>query len=276
MIEFEHLRTVSLAHNGECGLLGVDADMNFYVEEIYGDEGWMAQAAYDLDGQELAAVDERAGDNQGVERLQKPRGLIRPGTGMSTTRLNFGGARHQGLVEEDRVEDMVRPLSIEDKMLLVEEGFIPSVAPPAVLGLAQSYVVSEAQVKETERSGRKQSPLFLLSRRLRVAYRLAGPARDELGNPYDYTSHEVAVMQQHRPGDEFAPLGETVLDQKVLGVALNWPTDLVLRDDILFVADAAHEVDGLTSRVHIWRVSVPSSKLPRGEAYREDWEYRAD
>jgi hypothetical protein len=249
---FTFLRTVPLSHNGDCGLLGVAPDLSFYVEEIYGDEGWMAQAAYDFEGQLLAAVDEASGDNQGVERLLKPKGLVRPRTGASNTELNYGGARHRGLVMEDRVEEMLRPLSIEDKMLLVEEGAVPSVPPPYVLGLAQSYVVSEVQLISPGEDG---GPLFLLSRRLRVAYRLPEPAIDDSGETYDYDSVELSVLQRYSPHEGTLPLGESLPDEAALGVVLNWPTDIVLREGVLFAADSAQGRDDLSSRVHLWEVS---------------------
>lgn len=256
MIELEHLRTVPLSHDGECGLLGVGPDLSFYAEEIYGEEGWMAQAAYDLEGRRLDAVDEASGDNMGAERLSKPGNLVRPTTGMSTIRLNFGGARHRGLLDEDRVEEVVRPLAVPDRLLLVEEGLLAGVQPAEVLGLAQSYVTSEVQIVPSERAGRERRPLFLLSRRLRVAYRLREPTVDNNGAPYDYDSQEVAVLQHYTPGEEDAPLGETILSSAELGVTLNWPTDIVLRDDLLFAADAARQRDGLSSQVHIWRITI--------------------
>jgi hypothetical protein len=253
MIDFEHVRTVPLSYNGECGLLGVGPDLSFYAEEIYGEEGWMTQTAYDFEGQRLAGEDEASGDNQGVERLAKPVDLVRPRTGLSSARLNFGGARHRGLVDEDRVEEVVRPLELTDKVLLIEAGLVPPVDPPAIFGLAQSYVASEAQLVAP---GRDQKPVFLLSRRLRVAYRLPEPAVNSAGEWYDYDSHEVAVLQHHSPGDEDAPLGDTLLGSAALGVELNWPTDIVFRDGTLFAADSAQGREDVSSRVHIWRVAV--------------------
>lgn len=253
MVNFEHVRTVPLRHNGECGLLGVGPDLDFYVEEIYGEEGWMAQSGYDLEGNLLAEVDEVSGANQGVERLQKPGNLVRPHTGRSDIRLNFGGARHRGLQTEDRIEEMVRPLEMAEKMMLVEEGLVPAIPPPTILGLAQSYVVSEVQLT---RPARDTLPLFLLSRRLRIAYRLLEPLVDARGERYDYDSLEVAILQRYTPGDEDLSLGEMMVSKATLGVELNRLNDIILRDGYLFAADSAGERDDVISQVHIWLLTL--------------------
>lgn len=252
-MNFGYLRSVALSHNGDCGLLGVDPDLGIYAEEIYGDEGWMAQSAYDFEGQWLAGVDEAAGDNQGVERLTRPGDLVRPRSGARTSHLNFGGARHRGLLLEDRVEEMLRPLQMEDKMLLVEDGLVPVDLPPSVLGLAQSYVASEVQLAPPGEGG---GPLFLLSRRLRIAFRLPEPTVDATGARYDYDSTEISILQLYDPRDDEVPLGQTLLGERELGVTLNWPTDIVLRDGSLFVADSARGQDDVMSRVHIWQVGL--------------------
>jgi len=253
MVNFEHVRTVLLRHSGECGLLGVGPDLDFYVEEIYGEEGWMAQSGYDFEGHLLAEVDEVSGANQGVERLQKPGNLVRPRTGRSDVRLNFGGARHRGLQAEDRIEEMVRPLEMAEKTMLVEEGLVPDIPPPNILGLAQSYVVSEVLLAGPTRD---TLPLFLLSRRLRIAYRLLEPSLDARGERYDYDSLEVAILQRYTPGDEDLSLGELLVRRAALGVELNRLNDIVLRDGYLFAANSAGERDETVSQVHIWLLTM--------------------
>ena len=251
MISFEYVRTVFLSHNGECGLLGVGPDLDFWTEEVYGEGGWLAQHHFSFEGELLAEADESYGEVEGVAPLELPGGVVRPRTGMNSARLNFGGARHRGLVSEDRIGDTVRPLEMEEKMLLVDKGIVPAVPPPAIMGLAQSYVTSEVQLVGASIDS---EPLYLLSRRLRIAYRMLEPGVDARGQSYDYDSREVSMLQLFFPREEEKPLGETMVSESELGLLLNWPTDIVLRDGYFFVADSAREVDGLIGSVHVWQV----------------------
>lgn len=249
MVGFQHVQTVPLAYNGECGLRAVGPQLDFYAEEIYGDEGWMAQYHYSFEGQQLAAVDEQHGDNQGEERLAMQGSVLRPMTG-ANFQLNFGGARLRGLQAEDRIADITQALPVPDKLFLADGGYLPGVQPPAILGLSHSYVVSEVRLSAPGEA----PPLFLLSRRLGVSFRLAAPAEDAEGLPYDYDTQEFGVLQLYYAGQNHTPLEETILGASALGLVPRWPTDIVVRDDHLFVADSARGQAEVLSRIHIWKI----------------------
>jgi hypothetical protein len=160
--------------------------------------------------------------------------------------LNFGGARHWGLIAEDRVLHLARTLSSQDKTLLLGSGWLPDIPPSMILGLVGGYVTAEAKFGDA----------CLVSRRLRIAYRLPQPALDEDGRPFDYDTCEVSVLHWFFAGQADSPLHHTLLGPDELG-PLNWPTDIIVCDGYLFVADAAYGRGDLLSCVHIWRVDMP-------------------
>lgn len=252
MIQLDYLRTITLNYGGDCRLLGVTpAPHRIYVEEVYGEGGWIAQHAFDDSGALLASVDEHGGDAT-PQPLDLPVNLAAPGTGWQSMTLNTVGAPPHGLMRENRVLETAHPLKSREKEFLIEGGYLEGVLPQHILGLIGSYVISETKLARMA---------YLISRRLRLALRLTEPQTDEAGAPYDYTSREIAVVQAFYPQVPDLPLYETVLGAGVLGAALNWPTDLLIRDGLLVIADAgargfAPEGAGMSSRIHLWRVVV--------------------
>lgn len=70
---------LTLAHHGECSLLGVAPGPVFFVEEFYGDDdGWLAQRALRLDGAVIAQMDEAWGTRAGAPPLELPDNIVRP------------------------------------------------------------------------------------------------------------------------------------------------------------------------------------------------------
>jgi len=162
--------------------------------------------------------------------------------------LNFSGPRHRGLRGLERLLDLVRPLSIQDKMALASR-YSLSIPPPLIFGLAESYVLSEAALVHPD--------IYVVCRRLRIAFGLAQEQLDADQEPYDYdtlvlyTAHLFDRTQQHEP---------SIVDpQAALPVAaLKRPMDCLICDNYLFVADGGSEER--LSAVHIWQIEpLPAS-----------------
>ncbi len=238
--KLQHVTSLSLAHSGDCSLLGVASDLTIYVEEVYGEDGWMAQRALQLAGATVAAVDENDGKATAVQPLSLPDDLARPKTGWHTMALNFSGARHRGIRSLEHVTDVAQPLSIEDKMVLNGRLKVPS---PLILGLAESYVLAEAELTPPH--------LFLVCRRLRVVYALETEQTDEQNQPYDYDSHVLYVAHVYDRSQDVKPtLRESLAG--LAGVELCRPMDCLIAHDHVFVADGGEGEQ--VSRVHVWKI----------------------
>jgi hypothetical protein len=237
---FQYVTSLALAYNGDCTLLGVGADLTLYVEEIYGDEGWIAQRALRLDGTVQDAVDEDLGRNRSVKPLALPDDLTKPQTGWHTMNLNFAGARHRGLRSLERTGELVRPLTIQDRMALTEHLDIGS---PTLIGMAESYVLAEAALV--------YPMIFLVCRRLRIAFALEEEQVDEQNQPYDYDTTVLYAAHRYDRGDDRLPrLSEILTD--LPGVQLHRPMDCLIVQDYAFVADGG--AGERNSAVHVWRV----------------------
>jgi hypothetical protein len=237
---FQHVTSLPLAHGGDCSLLGVASDLTVYVEEVYGDEGWMAQRALRMDGTMVAAVDEEDGRATAVQPLPLPDDLTIPKTGWHTMALNFSGARHRGIRSLEHVTDIAQPLAVEDRMALTGRLRVPA---PLILGLAESYVLAEAELAAPH--------LFLVCRRLRVVYALEAEQTDEQNQAYDYDSHVLYVAHVYDRSQDVKPtLRESLAG--LAGVELCRPMDCLIAHGHLFVADGGE--DEQVSRVHVWSV----------------------
>lgn len=181
-VTFNFIRSIRLLHSGDAALLGLDDARRLYTEEYFGEDGLLAQAAWSDTGELLRCVDESQADGQPIQALELPEGsLLKPGRGWNTVRLNHAGARHRGLRETDRIADTTLSLSVPEKMLLA--AYIPQAGSPmSLIGIAESYVMSEAQLTRT---------VYLVCRRLRIAYALPGRVMADDGLPCDY---ETAVL----------------------------------------------------------------------------------
>jgi hypothetical protein len=237
---WKYLTSLSLAHNGDCRLLGVSGDLTIYAEEVYGDDGWMAQHALRMDGTRLALIDEDDGKNTSVEPIALPDDLVRPNTGWHTMDLNFMGARHRGIRREERISDVAQPLSLEDKALVAGR---LNITAPTVLGLAESYVLAEI--------GLVHPNLFLVCRRLRVLYALQEEHSDAQHQSYDYDSRVLYVAHLFDRSQVVSPtLRESFAP--LAGVSLQRPMDCLLAFNHLFVADGGE--GERISQVHVWQI----------------------
>lgn len=245
MVTFTHLRSIPLFYHEWCGLLGVDERLNIYVEEIYEDT-WVAQYQFNFSGELIRRVDEGRGQNGHFARLELPPDLRTPQPARVAAALNYGGARWHGDLEADRVVDLAVPLSLEERQVLVKMGLQSEAMLPYILGIIHSYVLSEAEVRPN---------LFVLCRRLRVAYRLRVPqVRGEDGVLENYDSVEFALAQWFDPAQPDRPLHASWLGPEALGVRLNWPMDVIACGDTLFLADSAYRSGRGPSAIHIFQM----------------------
>lgn len=250
---FHPLFTVALPHQGDCSLLGATPQGEFYVEEIYGVDGWLAQHRFSAEGKLLRSIDEQNGANHEITPLALPADLVAPKTGWHTMRLNYAGARHRGLRVSDRLADLAQPLSISDKMALAERLGLP---PLSIVGVAESYVLAETELVHPH--------LFLSCRRIRFAYTLTEERRDDDGEPYDYDT--LVLYAAHLidlANEEERPISAMLDD--LPGLAR--PMDCLLIADRLYIADGG--AADRPSRIHVWRVEwinaplTPDQKLQK-------------
>lgn len=234
---FQYHACLPLAHHGDCALLGITPALAVYAEEIYGEEGWLAQQARRLDGAVIAQMDEQAGQMP----LALPPDMVRPEAPCHTLALNFSGPRWRGLCAADRIGDTVRPLPLVSKISL---GQRLGLAPPLLLGVAESRVLAEVALTPAD---------WLVCRRVRLAFRLAQPRRDADGLPYDYDTLALYVIHTWSPasdeGDE--PLPDSAF-AGLPGAALRRPQGCLAAYGYLLVADGG--TPDHRAAVHVWRL----------------------
>jgi hypothetical protein len=243
------MTTLPLQHSGDCGLLGVSADFTVYVEEVYGQEGWLAQHALTLEGKVLASVDEASGAASQIAPLPLPDDLVEPQRGWHTMGLNFTGPRHRGLRGPERLDDLVHPFSIQEKIAVTKQLAL-AIVPPMLLGLAESYVLAEAALRPPN--------LFLICRRLRLAFALPEERTDDEGEPYDYDTRVIHVAHTYDTSAEQEPVLSDVI-RELNGGILHRPMDCLIFRDHLFVADGGG--GERTSSVQIWQIEDVEPKL---------------
>lgn len=238
-----YVRKIDLQHTGDCYFLGAGENGSVFVEEIYGDEGWLCQSAYTLDGTCIASVDEDYGRTHldgpisGLDQLaQRQRGWF-------SMPLNFSGPRHRGMREPERLQDVVKPMSIEDRITAAQHLNL-SIPAPMIVGLAESYVIAEARLSAS---------IFFVCRRLRIAYALAKPEEEVDGLPYDYDTLLTYAGHFYEPSaDRDYSLTECLRDL-ALDPQLIRPMDCLFEHDHLWVADGG---DGAgKSAIHVWKTT---------------------
>src|SRR5688572_13681695 len=212
MTGLSYERTIPLWHSGSCHLIGVSAaPYDIYAEEVYGEGSWIAQIGLRRDGTLIAMADEAYGENPNVSQLPLPVGLKGPGTGWISMALNTGGAAPRGLIAQERIYEMARPLKTPEKQALIAAGLLPDMPPVDILGIIGSYVKAEAELVRG---------LVVLVRHLRLAVRTDDEQIGEDGMPYDYDSYDFSIVQTYRPAEPDIGLHHTMLDEARLGISL--------------------------------------------------------
>ncbi len=237
---FRFLHTCPLNYAEDCHLLGANLDGELFVEEVYGD-GWFAQHHFAADGRRLAEVDEAYGAFD-VDSIPLPLDLIVPSNRDIDSRWTFSGARVRGLRLEERIADLVQPLTIAEKSYLTNQ-LCPQVAVPQWLGIASSAPLAVAIVKPD---------VWLVCRRVQLAYALPHQRMDAEGWPYDYDVATLWLLQSYTPQDgEPPPISSAIC--AIDGQYLHRPLDCLLAGKRFFVADGGS--DGRLSAVHVWATS---------------------
>ncbi len=238
MTVFRHFMTFPLFYEGDCKLLGVNADGLIYAEELYGDDDWLAQHKISIQDGILESIDEDEGANPDIIPFQLPPNIILPTSKSCCEELKFTGARIRGLQQDEPINEIVLPLSIDDKIELVDY-MEWDISPMQIMGVAESVVLSHTQLPDG---------LLMICRRVRIAYRLSETANHH-GVPYDYDSLDMYLLHQFDPADDELPeLVDCLNDFE--DVELLRPMDCLYHDGKLYVADGGEDDD--TSAIHIF------------------------
>ncbi len=156
--------------------------------------------------------------------------------------LNFLGVRHRGLMAEDRIRDMVLPLSIAEKIQFAEKHLPKGVLPPHILGIAERYVLAVCKV----------GMQYMICQRLRVAYALPTIQQDADHLPYDYDT--IALYGVILVTDENDILNHLTFISHLDGIPLHQPTDCLCVNDVLLIADRGDAAR--PSQIHLWNFST--------------------
>lgn len=234
--------TIELCHDGDCGLIGIGADFTIYAEEIYTENAWIAQHAIALDGSFIQTIDELYGEVSEVSPIAVTENTSKAQPGWQTIKtLNFAGPRHRGMRESERMIEMVRPFSLSEKLALVERLALPF-APPMLLGLAESYVLSEAEIERPH--------LYVICRRIRLAYALPGVELDDQQQPYDYDTQVIYLAHWFDRRSEEVSLIEAL--DSLPDAPLYRPMDCIIHGSYLFISDGGGTMQN--NRIHIWQI----------------------
>lgn len=230
---FRHLISHSLIYSGDASLLGVTHDGWIYAEELYGHDDWLAQHRLTRTGGIVESVDESSGANLDMKPLSLPDDIITPDHKSCCEALHFSGARLRGLLSEERIDEIVLPLSVADKIELVDY-MEWDIDPMQLIGIAESVVLAHTRLPDET---------LIVCRRVRVAYRLVEPHAD-----YDYDALAVYLLHEVYPDDDVLDLVDCLNDDD--DVVLLRPMDCLFYGGLLYVADGGEDED--KSAIHIF------------------------
>lgn len=239
--QLNYLQSIALSHEGDCLLRGISSEGHLFVDELYGDDDWLAQHVITLDGQVIHSIDENYGETENFLPLDMPDGLLTPEHVPLQHRLNFGGARYRGLHEPERIAELVRPLSLPTKMQVIETLGL-SLTPPLLFGVAESTVLA---------LGRLDPETWLVCRRLRLAYRLEQVQYDEDRQPYDYDTLIVHVVHPYNPAIHDHEMPPLAVFAGLPGVMLYRPMDCLIFGEYVIVAEGGDP--DYPAQIHIWQ-----------------------
>lgn len=158
--------------------------------------------------------------------------------------LNHPLLRQRGLREADRVQDWVQPLTMMEKMAILPHLGM-ALPPMQLLGLAESHVLSECQLKPD---------VYLVCHRLRFAIAMSSIRHDTGGFAYDYDTVTCHVM--HTVNFDEIPSYEDIFQAQGYRHVQS-PVDCLVFRDRLFVLDSKDAKEGMPSMgyLNIWRLS---------------------
>lgn len=241
LVKLIHMVSVPLHYNEICAFLAVTGDGQVCVEELYSGGDWLAQHHLNIEGEFKETVDENYGQCE-LRQLSLPEDSITPQSVDHCTALDFSGPRLRGMREAEHLQELVAPLTIMEKMALIQH---LGLGIPAMMlfGIAESRVLAEAALDD--------AGAFLVCRRLRLAVALPEIRYDNDNLPYDYETITLHLAHVYHPHDDNVSLFQQTLNH-MGGVRLNQPMDCIRAGDMLFIADGG--TADTPSRVHVWRI----------------------
>jgi|GEM_PF-6828282 hypothetical protein len=229
-----HRHTFSANAAGDLNFIGCDKN-DHLIFEIYSEDHVRVEfAAFQLDG------------TPALLTAYHPAVIRRPQVTHSAG-LSFRGPRQRGLRAEDRLDDMLKPLSVSERLHLANHlSRFGNTLP--ILGIAESRVRSDALV---------DPECVLVCRQIVIARALPGTQVDEVGLPFDYDcisldcAHLLTLPVDPDPpvSTWFAPIGNQHLSNPVnclrvkqhLMVVEQCPGDRTRADVHCFTIDRLHE-----------------------------------
>lgn len=233
---FELLATVELAHSGDCHLRGLTPEGLIFVEELYGEDDWLAQHKLSASAGIIESVDESYGSNQITAPMKLPADIVPVSKRGLFDHLDFCGARSRGLATSERVDKLVRGISVAEKIAMTDYmGW--DVDPMRLTGIAESRILSTSAMTRAR---------YVVCRRIRVIWRLPQMQTDRHGFSYDYDSLPIHLVHD-------LPSDATVLPDLAdctEEVDFCRPLDCIYALGKLYVADGG---DGdVPSAVHVF------------------------
>lgn len=222
--KLKHLFIASLTPTAHSTLLGGLPDGSIYAETFSQTDEivtyWQIAA-----GQTVQQIAEDT-----LDFANLPPDLIEPQPVPLAHPWNFSGARQRGLRAEDRINALVRPLTIMQKMTLIPRLGL-AITPMQLLGIAETRLLSQVVFPAGD---------GVLCRMLRFAYTLPSVAQDADGLPYDYDTVALYLIHAFDPqADELPPLEDCL--GNFAGVQLIRPMDCLYHNGRLVVADAGED-----------------------------------
>jgi hypothetical protein len=231
----KHLFSTALDYDGLVYVRGYAAATgHLYVEQLHGDEDWLAQYGLNAQGEIVCRSDEA--DERAFQPLTIPEELARP------ARLTYQDAyaipivRLRGDRAAERIDEVVYPLTIEEKFWLGER---LRIAPPLLLGIAGRELVAQGVLPDDGAT--------VVCVKSWVAQALPEAGYDVATGRYTYDSSVVYSLHRHDQADE---LRLDAAMQSLGGIRLRQPMDVLATADRLFVVEGAG-ADGV-GWVHGW------------------------
>ena len=239
--------THSLLYEGDCRLLGITPDGTIYAEELYGEDDWLAQHRLSQIDGILESVDEAWGNNLKMDLLKLPDNLIRPYPVNSSHPLNFTGARLRGKRVDERIDELLLPLEMDEKIELIDY-MEWDISPGQLLGIAESVVLAQTPTHQPD--------ISILCRRVRLAYALP-QHKIASNNEYDYDVLSLYLVHEYNPADhDTSPLVDCL--DSIDDVLLLRPMDCLYYASRLYVADGGEDED--VSAIHIFELQLAGDK----------------
>lgn len=240
-------QTYPLRYWGVPYFAGFAPDGTLYLDEVYGDEDWLARYALRPTRVFECIGDENDGTASRTSIPPLPASIHRPHPPRLPSGFEFGGSRIRGLRAEERIQDLVHPLTAAEKIALASRLRL-NLPPPAILGLAER-IVRGAAVLPT--GG------WIACVGMRIAYGLMSPRLGPNGDRIDYDSLWINILMGDTPTDE--PDLVDVLSSPLAAATTN-PVDCCLQGSQLYVVEG-----GINEQPGVLHIGTITSKSEPGK-----------